>query len=131
MFRIKNVCDQVRLTALPSSDLGKAASYMVERWPQLERYAQPGFGHLVIDNNPAERGIRPTALGKKNWLFIGHPDAGWRSAVIYSLVGSCKLADVNPFNYFVWALNRLASATTSNVGRILPTDFLCAVKEQP
>lgn len=131
LARIKTVCDQVRLTALPSSDLGKAASYVVDRWPQLALYAQPGFGRLVIDNNPAERGIRPTALGKKNWLFIGHPDAGWRSAVIYSLVGSCKLAGVNPFDYFVWALNRLASATTSTVGRLLPTDFLCAVKEQP
>ena len=89
---------------------------------------------MLIDNNPTERQIRPTALGKKNWLFIGHPDAGWRSAVIYSVLGSCKLAHVNPQDYLLWALDRLARATNQSVGSLLPADYrnsLCAVKEQP
>jgi hypothetical protein len=124
-------CQQAAANALPASGIGKAASYALDRWPQLEQFAQPGFGHLLIDNNPTERQIRPTALGKKNWLFVGHPDAGWRSAVLYSVLGSCKLAHVNPQDYLVWALDRLARATNQSVGKLLPTDYLAAVKELP
>lgn len=130
LAKIKALCDQTLVSALPASKVGKAAAYLVQRWKQLTLYAQPGYGHVVIDNNPTERGIRPTAIGKKNWLFIGHPDAGWRSAVIYSIVGSCKLAGVNPFDYLVWALDHLASATTTTVGPVLPEDYARTVKEQ-
>ena len=48
------------------------------------------YPYIQIDNNEVENAIRPTAVGKKNWLFIGHPDAGQRSAIIYSLVVSCQ-----------------------------------------
>ena len=75
---------------LPQSRLGKAAAYALARWETLTRYAEPGIGHVLIDQNSVERGIRPTKLGAKNWLYIGHPDAGWRSAMIYSITGSCK-----------------------------------------
>jgi transposase len=75
---------------LPSGALGKAAAYAVNHWPQIARYAKARFGHVNIDNNPIERGIRPTKLGMKNWLFIGHPAAGWRSAVIYSITGATR-----------------------------------------
>lgn len=116
--------------ALPESATGKAAAYLLDRWPQLEAFAQPGNGHIEIDNNPVERGIRPSALGKKNWLFIGHPDAGWRSAVMYSIMGTCKLQGVNPYDYLVWVLPRLANGTTATIGDVTPAGFLAAVKEQ-
>ena len=78
---------------------------------------------MMLYNNPVERGIRPTKLGAKNWLFIGHPDAGWRSAVVYSIVGTCKLAGVNPEHYLRWVLPKLAAATTSTAKNLLPHDF--------
>jgi hypothetical protein len=59
----------------------------------------------------------------KNWLFIGHPDAGWRSAVIYSIVGTCRLLNVNPEAYLTWVLPRLASATTKTATGLLPHDY--------
>lgn len=121
---------EVSGTALPESAAGKAAAYMIERWAQLEAFAQPDNGHIEIDNNPVERGIRPSALGKRNWLFIGHPEAGWRSAVMYSIMGTCKLQGVNPYDYLVWVLPRLASGTTLTVGDVTPAGFLAAVKEQ-
>lgn len=121
---------EVSGTALPESAAGKAAAYMLERWAQLVAFAQPDNGHIEIDNNPVERGIRPSALGKKNWLFVGHPDAGWRSAVMYSIMGTCKLQGVNPYDYLVWALPRLASGTTATIGDVTPSGFLSAVKEQ-
>jgi transposase len=81
---------------LPQSPLGRAATYALNRWQTLARYAEPAMGHVLIDQNSVERGIRPTKLGAKNWLYIGHPDAGWRSAVIYSITGTCKLLKINP-----------------------------------
>ena len=134
LAQLQRHCQQAASSALPASGIGKAATYALERWGQLEAFAQPGFGHVLIDNNPTERQIRPTALGKKNWLFIGHPDAGWKSAVLYSVLGSCKLARVNPQDYLVWALDRLARATNQSVGSLLPADYrksLHAVKELP
>ena len=63
---------------LPKSPLGKAISYTLGQWTALQRYLEEGV--YEIDNNLVENAIRPTCIGKKNWLFIGHPDAGWRSA---------------------------------------------------
>lgn len=130
LANLHRLCQQASISALPASASGKAAAYMLERWGPLELFAQTGKGHLYIDNNPVERGIRPTALGRKNWLFIGHPDAGWRTAVMYTIIGTCKLAKVNPYDYLVWALERLATATTANLGRVTPQAYQ-AVKEQP
>ena len=74
-----------------------------------------------------ERGIRPTKLGAKNWLYIGHPDAGWRSAVIYSITGTCKLLKVNPVDYLTWVLPRLATTTSGQLDGLLPHDYAAAV----
>lgn len=113
----------LKASELPSGALGKAAAYAVNHWPQIARYAKARFGHVHIDNNPVERGIRPTKLGMKNWLFIGHPSAGWRSAVIYSITGTCKLLGVNPESYLRWVLPQLAAATTHTAKNLLPHDF--------
>ena len=110
-------------TELPKSLLGEASRYAVNQWPELARYAKASYGRIRIDNNPVERGIRPTKLGMRNWLFIGHPSAGWRSAVIYSVVGTCKPIHVNPEAYLVWVLPKLAAATTKTAAGLLPHDF--------
>lgn len=109
---------------LPHSHLHKAVHYALERWDGLTRFAQPGFGHVHIDSNAVERSIRPTAIGKKNFLFVGHPDAGWRSAVIYSIVGTCALLDINPWRYLTWALPNLAAASNRTAKEFLPHRFL-------
>jgi transposase len=64
--------------------------------------------------------VRPSAVGKKRWLFIGHPKAGWRSAVIYTLIQSCRRYDINPQEYLTDILQRLPSMTTSQVPVLLP-----------
>jgi transposase len=113
-----------RATVLPESALGKAADYALNRWTELTRYAQAGFGHVEVDNNPIERSIRPIKLGLKNYLFIGHPDAGWCSAEIYSIVSTCELLDVNPEAYLTWVLPRLAAGTNqSTASGLLPHDY--------
>jgi hypothetical protein len=87
----------VRRRTLPQGLLGRAIDYALNRWEALSRFVDDGV--LEIDSNLIENAIRPSALGKKNWLFVGHPEAGERSAVIYTLLGSCRRHGVNPFDY--------------------------------
>ena len=108
---------------LPQSGLGKAIDYALARWPELTRFADPGYGHILIDNNPTERQIRPSKLGLKNWIFVGHPDAGDRPAILYSVLGTCKLLGVNPWAYLNWALPGLAAATNHTQALFSPDKF--------
>jgi len=88
---------QKRRQILPRSNFGKAIAYALERWEELEMYAYEG--RVEIDNNPCERAIRPTAVGKKNWLFIGEANAGNRSAIVYTLIECCRRRGIDPFAY--------------------------------
>jgi transposase len=108
---------------LPQSALAKAVHYALARWPELTRFAEAGRGHLHIDSNAVENAIRVCAVGKKNYLFVGHPDAGWRSAVLYSVLGTCKLHGLNEWSYLTWALPRLAAATNHTAHEFTPQRF--------
>jgi len=87
----------------------------------LNRYLVDG--RLEIDNNLTENAIRPSAVGKKNWLFIGHPDAGWRSAVIYSIVVSCQRRGIEPWDYLRDVLTRLPAMKHSEISGLLPANW--------
>jgi transposase len=106
---------------LPESPLAKAAKYCLNEWPALTRYLDDG--RLEIDNNLTENAIRPSAIGKKNWLFIGHPDAGWRSAVIYSIVVSCQRRRIDPAQYLTDVLRRLPTMRQSELATLLPQNW--------
>ena len=77
-------------------------------------------GTLEIDNNLIENAIRPSALGKTNWLFVGHPEAGERSAVIYTLLGSCRRHGINPFDYLKDLFSRLPAAKIAQIREFTP-----------
>lgn len=103
---------------LPQSPLGKAIKYALAEWEPLNRFLQDG--RLEIDNNLTENAIRPSAVGKKNWLFIGHPEAGWRSAVIYSVIASCRRRGIEPWDYLRDVLQRLPAMKQSDLPTLLP-----------
>lgn len=103
---------------LPKTSLGKAVSYFLNEYTPLVSYLRDG--RFEIDNNLVEGNIRPTCVGKKRWLFIGHPDAGWRSAVIYSILISCRRRGINPHEYLTDVLKRLPSMKSDEVGELLP-----------
>src|SRR5262245_48307799 len=105
LVRLEKMLRQWQPQVLPQSLLGKAIGYALERWSTLCAYVE--HGRVEIDNNWCENAIRPTALGKKNFLFIGHPAAGWRSAVIYSVLGSCRRLGIDPHAYLQDVLRRL------------------------
>jgi transposase len=104
---------------LPQSTLGKAARYLLNEYMALVGYLRDG--RFEIDSNLVENDVRPSAVGKRRWLFIGHPDAGWRSAVIYTLIQSCRRYGINPQAYLTDVLQRLPSMTTSQVPALLPS----------
>jgi hypothetical protein len=98
--------------------LGKAIHYALAEWEPLNRFLQDG--RLEIDNNLTENAIRPSAVGKKNWLFIGQPEAGWRSAVIYSVIVSCRRRGLDPWVYVRDVLQRLPGMKQSELQTLLP-----------
>ena len=86
-----------QLKHLPQSLTRKAIDYALARWDKLNVYTE--HSALEIDNNLVENAIRPTAVGKKNWLFFGGPNGGQTSAIFYSLIGSCTALGLNPEEY--------------------------------
>jgi transposase len=108
----------------PTSAMGKAIVYSLSLWPQLLRYRDDG--RLEIDNNLVENAVRPTALGKKNWLFIGHPEAGDRSAILYTLLENCKRLSINPREYLYHALSQLPAMTNQQTRSLTPANWLAA-----
>lgn len=98
--------------------MGKAIDYTLKQWPQLMVYLD--HGQVEIDNNLVENVIQPTALGKKNWLFIGHCDAGQVSAILYTIVENCRRLKLNPETYLRDVLARLPHATNHTVQALTP-----------
>ena len=90
---------------LPKSPAGQAATYVRNQWAALNRYCESGL--LSIDNNAAERAMKPCAIGRKNWLFVGSRTGGERAAVLLSLVQSCKHNQVEPWAYLRDIFDRL------------------------
>ncbi len=78
-------------------------------------------GRFEMDNNLVENDVRPSAVGRRRWLFIGHPDAGWRSAVIYTIIQSCRRRDINPQEYLTDGLRRLPSMNAAEVKELTPS----------
>jgi transposase len=118
---LRPVLEAIRQQVLPQSPLGKAARYCLAEWEALNCYLREG--RLEIDNNLTENAIRPSAVGKKNWLFIGHPEAGWRSAVIYSIVVSCRRREIDPWQYLRDVLTRLPAISQSELPSLLPANW--------
>jgi transposase len=103
---------------LPRSRMGLAIDYTLHLWPLLGVYLDDG--RIEIDQNLVENAIRPTALGKKNWLFIGDAEAGERSAILYSIVESCRRRGLDPYAYLRHVLTQLPHATNWQVPDLTP-----------
>ena len=118
---MKRRAEAIRADArvLPQSTLGKAVRYLLNEYMALVGYLRDG--RFEIDSNLVENDVRPSAVGKKRWLFIGHPDAGWRSAVIYTIIQSCRRYGLNPQEYLTDVLQRLPAMTISQVPELLPS----------
>jgi hypothetical protein len=109
------------IEVLPKSPIGQAVSYARGQWIALNRYIDDG--DLDIDNNLAERVLRIVAIGRRNWLFAGSDAGAERAAIIYSLIASCKLCDIDPFEYLRDVLDRISTHPASRIAELTPSDW--------
>ncbi|SES82609.1 IS66 C-terminal element, partial [Nitrosomonas marina] len=109
---------QTRMQTANGGASAKALDYTLKRWPSLVRYAHTG--HLPIDNNPVENVIRPIAVGKKNWLFVGSERAGQRAAAIQTLLGTAQLNGIDPAAWLKDTLTKLPTWPNSRIDELLP-----------
>ena len=109
---------RVRVTVANGGGTAKAIDYSLRRWTALSRYATDG--RLPIDNNPVENIIRPIALGRKNWLFVGSERAGKRAAAIQSLLATAKLNGLDPAAWLRETLEKLPTCLNSQIDSLLP-----------
>jgi transposase len=115
---LKQRAEELQPKLLPQSTMGKAVNYFLNEYSAVQIYLTGG--RFEIDNNLVENDIRPTAVGRKRWLFIGHPQAGWRSAVVYSVLNSARRRGLNPQTYLTDILARLPVIKITEINQLLP-----------
>ena len=118
MRELRAKIEQIALTALPASKLGQACTYALKQWPRLLTFLENG--RIEIDQNLCENGMRPIALGRKNWLHLGSEDAGYKIAAILSLFATCKRLGLNLRDYLNDVLPKLPDWPVSQVADLSP-----------
>jgi hypothetical protein len=103
------------------NDVAKAMDYMLKRWTVFTRFLDDG--RICLSNNAAERGLRGIALGRKSWLFCGSDRGGQRAAVMYSLIVTAKMNDVDPQAWLADVLARIAEHPVRELDDLLPWNW--------
>jgi transposase len=112
---------------LPKSKFREALGYFYSLIPYLKNYTQHAFARL--DNNVAERAVRPVAIGRKNWLFVGSEEGGEAAGVILSLVQSCRAIGVNPREYLEDVMRRIMGHSAQQLHELLPDQWYKTIKK--
>lgn len=115
---LRTKIEQIALTALPASKLGQACTYALKQWPRLIVYLE--IGRIEIDQNACENGMRPVALGRKNWIHIGSEEAGPKIAAILSIFETCKRLQINLRDYLGAILPKLPGWPFSKIAELSP-----------
>jgi transposase len=118
LAKIKTWLDAERPLVLPRSPMAAAITYTLNQWDALNRYVEQGF--LNIDNNAAERALKRVAIGRKNWLFAGHDEAGASHARLYTLIAGAERHGIDPQKYLTSVLAKIGQAKLSELGQFLP-----------
>jgi transposase len=113
--------------ALPKGALGKACSYALEQWERVSVFASDG--EVEIDNNWCENAMRPTVVGRKNWLHIGSEEAGPRIAAIISVMETCRRLGINVRDYLLDVLPRIPSWPAKRIAELTPAAWAVARKD--
>ncbi len=119
--KIKTTLEQQRQDALPKSALGEAIDYTLRLWKPLCVYTTDG--RLPMDNNLAENGIRPIALGRKNWLFVGSENGGRTAAILLSFCVTCRKLKIDTWEYLNDVLQRINDCRVSRLAELLPDNW--------
>jgi transposase len=106
------------------NDVAKAMNYMLKRWSTFDRFL--GDGRICLTNNAAERALRGIALGRKSWLFAGSDRGGQRAAVMYSLIVTAKMNDIDPQAWLAHVLANIAEHPMHKLDDLLPWNWKAA-----
>lgn len=116
-------------TFAPKGKFGEAISYTLKHWPELTQYLENG--HIPIDNNGAENGIRPFVIGRKNWMFADTQRSAKASANLYSIIETAKANGHDAYHYLCYLFRELPKAKTeAEVEKLLPWNIDIAVTDE-
>jgi transposase len=104
-----------------NNKVAEAMDYMLKRWASFARFLEDG--RVCLTNNAAERALRGIALGRKSWLFAGSDRGGQRAAVMYSLIVTAKMNDIDPQAWLADVLARIADHPASKLDELLPWNW--------
>ena len=99
---------------------------MLKRWSAFTLFLDDG--RVCMSNNAAERGVRGIALGRKSWLFCGSDRGGYRAAVMYSLIVTAKMNDIDPQAWLADVLARIAEHPVQRLDELLPWNWRSAIR---
>jgi len=119
---IKAAVEAARASALPGSTLGKACEYALGQWPKLIRFLD--YPQLELSTNLAENSIRPIAVGRKNWIHVGSPQAGPKVAAIFSIFETCRRIKLPVREYLSAVLPGLANLQLQRLSNLTPTAWV-------
>ena len=111
------------------STLANAIRYALSRWEALCRFTSDG--RLEMENNAAERGIRPLVLGRKNYLFAGSDAGGRRAAIMYTIIETAKMTGLDPEAYLADVIARIADHPANRIDELLPWNWSAASTVRP
>lgn len=115
--------------ALPKSPLGTAVRYALEQWETLVVFLRDGA--VELDNNVAENALRPIAIGRKNWLFVGSDNGGRALANLYTLTATCRRHGVDVYAYLKDVLVRIEQQPPGRLHELLPQNWQAAQQSRP
>ena len=122
LIQFKGWLDESVLHVPPKTTLGKALAYSLNQWPKLIRYIEDG--NLNIDNNRAERAIKPFVIGRKNWLFSNTANGAKASATLYSMIQTAKANGLVPYDYLNYLLSEIPTLQPEqSIDHLLPWEF--------
>ena len=122
---IRNNIEAAQFVALPSSALSKACQYALTLWRKLTRFLE--YPELELSTNLAENSMRPVALGRKNWIHIGSPQAGPKVAAILSVVETCRRLSIRARDYLATVLPGLSNVSIQRLSPLTPSRWAASV----
>jgi len=108
--------------------LAKTIRYSLTRLPKARPYLDHGV--LEMDNNTGERAVRPVALSRKNYLFMGSEAGGKSVAIVYSLIETCELNRINPEAWLAWVLERIQDHPANRICELMPWEYQAMIEGQ-
>jgi len=127
LAELRAFLDETMAKISGKTGLAGAIRYAVSRWTALTRYIDDG--RLEMSNNAAERAIRPLALGRKNYLFAGSDEGGRRAALMYTLIETARLNDLDPEAWLTDIISRIADHPINRVDELLPWNWTRAATQ--